>query len=538
VAQSNSRPGSPANPLWWQRGIVYQIYPLSFHDSNGDGKGDLDGIRQRLDYLAWLGVDAVWISPIYPSPMKDFGYDISDYCDIAPTFGTLEDFDRLIAEVHARGMKLVLDFVPNHTSDQHPWFRESRSSRDNPKRDWYIWHDPAPNGGPPTNWLAQFGGSAWEYDAPTGQYYYHAFLKEQPDLNWRNHDVRDAMYRVLRFWLDRGVDGFRMDVLWHLIKDDRFRDNPPNPGYQPGDSEHRRLLELYTTDRPEVHEVVAEMRELFETYEERLIIGEIYLPVERLVAYYGLERPGVHLPFNFQLIHAPWNACEIDRMIREYDERVPEEEWPNWVLGNHDQHRIATRVGECQARIAAMMLLTLRGTPTLYYGDEIGMCDGVIPPDRVQDPYEKNQPGLGLGRDPQRTPMQWDGSLHAGFSPSEPWLPIPPDFHRRNVKVLAEDPRSTLALYKRLIELRRRHRALAVGQYAQITCAGNVMAYERFDGAERLVVALNFGQAAESLPLGSHSGRILLSTHLDRDGENLTERIDLRPDEGLIALVG
>jgi alpha-glucosidase len=536
VAQSNSRP-TPANPLWWQRGIVYQIYPLSFHDSNGDGKGDLDGIRQRLDYLAWLGVDAVWISPIYPSPMKDFGYDISDYCDIAPTFGTLDDFDRLLAEVHTRGMKLVLDFVPNHTSDQHPWFRESRSSRDNPKRDWYIWRDPGPGGGAPTNWLAQFGGSAWELDPTTGQYYYHAFLKEQPDLNWRNREVRVAMYGVLRFWLDRGVDGFRMDVLWHLIKDDQFRDNPPNPGFEPGDSEHRRLLELYTTDRPEVHEVVAEMRELFESYDERLIIGEIYLPVERLVAYYGLERPGVHLPFNFQLIHAPWVACEIDRMIREYDERVPEEEWPNWVLGNHDQHRIATRVGEAQARIAAMMLLTLRGTPTLYYGDEIGMLDNVIPPERVQDPYEKNQPGLGLGRDPQRTPMQWDGSLHAGFSKTEPWLPIPGDFHRRNVKVLAEDDRSTLALYKRLIDLRRRHRALAVGQYRQITCEGNVMAYERSDGAERLVVALNFGHGSESLPLGTHTGEILLSTHLDRAGEKLTGRCDLRPDEGVIALV-
>jgi alpha-glucosidase len=536
VAQ-RTRPQSPANPLWWQRGIVYQIYPLSFQDSNGDGKGDLDGIRQRLDYLHWLGVDAVWISPIYPSPMKDFGYDISDYCNVAPTFGTLDDFDRLLGEVHARGMKLILDFVPNHTSDQHPWFLESRASRDNPKRDWYIWRDPAPGGGPPSNWLAQFGGSAWQLDARTGQYYYHAFLREQPDLNWRNREVREAMYGVLRFWLDRGVDGFRMDVLWHLIKDDQFRDNPPNPGYEPGDSEHRKLLELYTTDRPEVHEVISEMRELFEQYEERLIIGEIYLPVERLVAYYGLERPGVHLPFNFQLIHAPWNACEIDRMIREYDERVPEEEWPNWVLGNHDQHRIATRVGEAQARIAAMMLLTLRGTPTLYYGDELGMVDNVIPPERVQDPYEKNQPGLGLGRDPQRTPMQWDGSRHAGFSVTEPWLPIPADFHRRNAKVLAEEPRSILALYKGLIELRRRHRALSVGHYAQIVCEGNVMAFERHDAAERLIVALNFGQEAESVALPASGAQVLMSTYMDRVGETLTGSCALRPDEGVIALV-
>ncbi|MDB5867350.1 MAG: alpha amylase catalytic region [Betaproteobacteria bacterium] len=534
MAQSPPGVSHPANVLWWQRGIVYQIYPLSFQDSNGDGKGDLDGIRQRLDYLVWLGVDAVWISPIYPSPMKDFGYDISDYCSIAQTFGTLDDFDRLLAEVHTRGLKLILDFVPNHTSDQHPWFLESRSSRDNPKRDWYLWRDPAPGGGPPSNWLSQFGGGAWEYDKPTGQYYYHAFLKEQPDLNWRNMLVREAMYDTLRFWLDRGVDGFRMDVLWHLIKDDQCRDNPPNPGFGPGDSEHRRLLELYTTDRPEVHEVVAEMRELFERYSERLIIGEIYLPVERLVAYYGLERPGVHLPFNFQLIHAPWNACEIDRMVREYDERVPEEEWPNWVLGNHDQHRIATRIGEQQARIAAMMLLALRGTPTLYYGDEIGMRDVAIAPERIQDPYEKKQPGLGLGRDPQRTPMQWDNSIHAGFSTSEPWLPLAEDFHRRNVKAQAQDAHSILTLYKRLIELRRRHKALSIGQYAQIMCEGQVLAFERFDATERLLVALNLGHEKVALPLALSAGTILLSTHLDRAGETLSGHCELRPDEGLI----
>jgi alpha-glucosidase len=536
VPHSPTPAPAAADVLWWQRGIVYQIYPLSFHDSNGDGKGDLDGIRQRLDYLAWLGVDAVWISPVYPSPMKDFGYDISDYCSIAQTFGTLEDFDRLLKEVHTRGMKLILDFVPNHTSDQHPWFLESRSSRSDPKRDWYLWRDASPNGGPPSNWLSQFGGSAWEYDAVTGQYYYHAFLKEQPDLNWRNRQVREAMYDTLRFWLERGVDGFRMDVLWHLIKDDQFRDNPSNPGFEPGDSEHRRLLELYTTDRPEVHEVVADMRELFESYEERLIIGEIYLPVERLVAYYGLERPGVHLPFNFQLIHAPWNACEIDRMIREYDERVPEEEWPNWVLGNHDQHRIATRVGEAQARVAAMMLLTLRGTPTLYYGDEIGMHDVAIPPERIQDPYEKNQPGLGLGRDPQRTPMQWDGGLHAGFSTSEPWLPLADDFYRRNVKALAEDAHSILTLYKRVIELRRRHRALSIGHYAQIMCQGQVLAFERFDATERLLVALNLSHEKVALPLAG--GTLLLSTHLDRAGERVDARCELRADEGVILELG
>jgi alpha-glucosidase len=521
------------NYLWWQHGIVYQIYPLSFADSDGDGRGDLNGIRQRLDYLVWLGVNAIWISPIYPSPMADFGYDVSDYCEVAPQFGTLTDFDRLIEETHRRGLKLILDFVPNHTSDQHAWFRQSRSSRDNPKRNWYIWRDPAPGGGPPNNWLSQFGGPAWELDPHTGQYYYHAFLDKQPDLNWRNPEVRRAMYDVVRFWLDRGVDGFRIDVLWHLIKDDQFRDNPVNPGYQYGDSEHRKLLELYTTDRPEIHEIVAEMRQVFESYDERVMIGEIYLPVERLVAYYGLERPGVHLPFNFQLIHAPWNACEIDRMIVEYDRLVPEDEWPNWVLGNHDQHRIASRIGSAQARVAAMLLLTLRGTPTLYYGDEIGMEDGHIPPERVQDPNEKNQPGLGLGRDPERTPMQWDDSPHAGFTTGEPWLPIAENYHRRNVKALSEEPGSILRLYRELIRLRHKRPALNVGAYAAHPCEGSVMVYERTAPAERLLVALNLGHEPAPVQLPT-PGRVLLSTRLDRSGQSVSGAAELRGDEGLI----
>jgi alpha-glucosidase len=523
-----------APTLWWQRGIVYQIYPLSFHDSNADGKGDLNGIRRRLDYLAWLGVDAIWISPIYPSPMKDFGYDIADYCNIAPVFGTLPDFDELLADVHRRGMKLVLDFVPNHTSDQHRWFLESRSSRANPKRDWYIWRDAAPEGGPPNTWLSVFGGKAWQWDAHTGQYYYHAFLKEQPDLNWRNPEVRKAMYDVLRFWLGRGVDGFRIDVLWHLIKDDQFRNDPPNPGYRPGDAEHRRLLQRYSTDRPEIHELVAEIRSLFNEYEERVMIGEIYLPVERLVAYYGLERPGVHLPFNFQLIHAPWNACEIERMIVEYDRLVPEGEWPNWVLGNHDQHRIASRIGPQQARIAAMLLLTLRGTPTLYYGDEIGMADVAIPPDRIQDPAEKNEPGLGLGRDPERTPMQWTASSYAGFSTVEPWLPLAQDYRTKNVEALAHDPRSILTLYKRLIDLRRGRAALSIGAYRELICAGNVMVYERRHGSECMLVALNFGHDAERVELDKTSGRIVLSTLLDRSDEPVSGKLELRPDEGVV----
>ncbi|HEY0184834.1 MAG TPA: alpha-amylase family glycosyl hydrolase [Rhodopila sp.] len=268
-----------ADMHWWQRGVIYQVYPRSFQDSNADGIGDLNGIRDRLSYLRELGVDAVWMSPIYPSPMADFGYDIVDYCGVDRVFGTLADFDRLLAEVHDRGLRLIMDFVPNHTSSFHPWFLESRSSRQNPKRSWYIWRDPAPDGGPPNNWLANFGGSGWEFDPATQQYYYHAFLKEQPDLNWRNPEVREAMYRVLRFWLDRGVDGFRVDVLWHLIKDEQFRDNPPNPAWQSHQAGIERLTPRYSADRPEVLDVVRDMRAVLDAYTDRVMIGEIYLPV-------------------------------------------------------------------------------------------------------------------------------------------------------------------------------------------------------------------------------------------------------------------
>ena len=522
-----------AQAAWWKRGIVYQIYPLSFQDSDGDGQGDLNGIRQRLDHLAWLGVDALWISPIYPSPMADFGYDVADYCAIAEQFGTLEQFDTLVQEAHARGLRVILDFVPNHTSDQHPWFAESRAARDNPKRDWYIWRDPAADGGPPNNWISNFGGSAWTLDPVTGQYYHHAFLKAQPDLNWRNPRVRAAMMDVLRFWMDRGVDGFRIDVLWHLAKDVQLRDNPPNPGYQPGDAEIRRLLQVHSCDQPEIHDIVGELRAVLDEYPERVMIGEIYLPVERLVAYYGAGR-GVHLPFNFQLIEAAWNAPDIDRMVHEYDALVPPDEWPNWVLGNHDKPRIASRVGEAQARVAAMLLLTLRGTPTMYYGDELGMCDVAIAPEQVQDPWEKNEPGLGLGRDPQRTPMQWDTSPNAGFSTGLPWLPLSPDHDTRNVDCLARDPHSILTLYRRLIALRRRSAALTLGSYARIAASEQLLVYERASGAERLVVALNLSHAAQQLERADLQGSVVVSTHLDREGERVAGALSVRGDEGVI----
>ena len=522
--------------LWWQRGIVYQVYPRSFQDSGGDGVGDLPGITARLDHLRWLGVDAVWISPIYPSPMKDFGYDVADYTGVHPLFGTMDDFDRLVHEAHARGLKVILDFVPNHSSDQHPWFRESRSSRQSPKRDWYIWRDPAPDGGPPNNWLSNFGGPAWTLDEATGQYYYHAFLPEQPDLNWRNPAVVEAMLGVLRFWLERGVDGFRVDVIWHLVKDASLRDEPPNPRWTEAERPYDALLHVHTTDQPEVHGVIGRMRRLFDEYDDRVLIGEIYLPVERLVRYYGEGEPGVHLPFNFQLILAPWDARHIAGLIAEYEAALPPGGWPNWVLGNHDQHRIASRVGPAQARVAAMLLLTLRGTPTLYYGDEIGMRDVPIPPERVQDPFEKNVPGKGLGRDPERTPMQWSAAPGAGFTTGEPWLPIAEDFGQVNVEAQRDDPRSILTLYRRLIALRRGEPALEVGSYEPVEAEGDVLAYVRRGADGAFLVALNLGPRPLVLrrASGSAGGTVALSTHLDREGERVAREIELRGDEGVI----
>ena len=522
--------------LWWKQGIIYQIYPRSFQDSDSDGVGDLNGIRSRLDYLTWLGIYAIWLSPIYPSPMADFGYDISDYCGIDKRFGSLKDFDRLVDEAHERHLKVILDFVPNHTSEDHPWFVDSRRSRNSAKRNWYIWRDPGPDGGPPNNWISNFGGSAWEFDEHTGQYYYHAFLKEQPDLNWRNAAVRDAMHEVLRFWMRRGVDGFRVDVMWHLIKDDRFRDNPPNPGYEDEHPEIQRLLQVNSADHPDVHEVVRELRAVVDEFPERVLIGEIYLPIERLVAYYGQDLSGAHLPFNFQLIETAWHASTIASLIAEYENALPEGGWPNWVLGNHDKRRIAARIGPQQARVAAMLLLTLRGTPTMYYGDEIGMPDVAIPPEAVQDPWEHNEPGLGLGRDPQRTPMQWNRGASAGFSEAKPWLPVSKDYAERNVEAASADERSILWLYRKLIEVRSRSRALSVGEFGLLASSEDTLLYHRSSENERLTVALNFDHEEKRLELPA-TGRpysILLSTALDRTGTIAGTQLTLRADEGVI----
>ncbi|MCI0554532.1 MAG: DUF3459 domain-containing protein [Anaerolineae bacterium] len=557
---------SNPNYHWWQTGVIYQIYPRSYQDSNGDGVGDLPGIIQCLDYLSeTLGMNAIWLSPIYPSPMHDFGYDVADYTDIHPLFGTLADFDRLLDETHQRGMKLMLDLVPNHTSDEHPWFIESRSSRDNPKRDWYIWRDGLPSpiraersasgdeagrgvggeGAPPNNWLSHFGGPAWTYDEGTKQYYLHQFVKQQPDLNYRNPDVVNAILDVMRFWLDRGVDGFRVDVIGLMMKDPEFRDEPPNPdwdGVKPFDS----LDHIYTANLSEVHDLILQMRAVLDSYDDRMMVGETYLPNDKLMLYYGTpDKLECHLPFNFQLILAKWNAAGVHKMVDDYEAALPSDGWPNWVLGNHDQHRLATRVGSDQARVANMLLLTLRGTPTCYYGDELGMENVAIPPEKIQDPPAINQPEIAhlVGRDPERTPMQWDDSPNAGFAAPEVndlWLPIAPNYKEVNVANQLNNPRSFLNYFRKLLAYRKATPALLWGSYSSIDPGSrdaqkNCFVFERQADDQRLLVVLNFSPQDQKLSLpGLGTGRIALSTNLDRAGEVNLADFNLRANEGCI----
>ncbi|MGA8938962.1 MAG: alpha-amylase family glycosyl hydrolase [Acidobacteriaceae bacterium] len=584
--------------LWWQVRVVYQVYPRSFQDTNGDGVGDLKGITARLDYLKGLGVDAVWLSPIYPSPMADFGYDVSDYTGVDPLFGTMEDFDALLARAHARGLRVILDFVPNHTSDQHPWFLESRSSKtngpDNKKRDWYLWHDAALPGDDwkpawervPNNWMSQFGGPAWTWDEGTQQFYLHSFLKEQPDLNWRNPVVRAAMYAAMRFWLDKGVDGFRMDVLWLLVKDKYFQNNPPDAKYDPARPD---FVPVHNADQPETLEIVAEMRAVMDAYGDslagasgvlfpneqaglaggtaglsttpsqrregsgrddnsvgdqkkaehssRVLIGEIYLPLDRLVKYYGVgpQLSGANLPFNFQLILTRWAADAVAEMIRSYEALLPAGAWPNYVLGNHDQSRLATRIGAQQARAAAMLLLTLRGTPTMYYGDELGMVDVAIRPDQVRDPAAKDG---GKGRDPERSPMIWVNAPNAGFAPvgAVPWLPLEAGWETMNAAEQAKDPKSMLTLYRKLLALRRQHDTLHAGGIADVAAEGEVLRYRRVglpDGASSdFEVLLNLGSEVATVACGK--GIVVLTTLLDGEGSEVEGTVMVEAGEGLL----
>ncbi len=524
-----------ADLKWWQTAVFYQIYPRSFQDANGDGIGDLQGIIDRLDYLVELGIDAIWISPIYPSPMVDFGYDVADYCDIHPMFGDLETFDRLLAAAHDLNLKIILDYVPNHTSDQHPWFLESRSSRDNPKRDWYIWKDAKEDGAPPNNWSANFGGSAWEWDEQTQQYYLHSFLPEQPDLNWRNPEVVDAMHNVIRFWLDKGVDGLRVDAIVCLMKDKQYRDNPPA---KPGSHWAKWGLDLeprYSLLQSETVQMVRQMRQVMDEYPERVHIGETGIPeFSDLIPYYGQPLDGYHIPFNFTLLYAPWDAARIRDLIEEYYAVLPEGGWPNFVFGNHDFHRLATRYGIENHRSVAMLLLTLWGIPTIYYGDEIGMADVFIPVEQRIDPWGINKPDTDLGRDPERTPMQWDSAPHAGFTTGEPWLPVADDYKQVNVKAQSADEHSTLNFYKQLLRLRRELVPLQNGSLAFFNdVPQEVVAYVREAQGQRLLVAINFTGETQKIDLSkicSTSKTLLSSEFKTHEGTHII----LQPHESVL----
>lgn len=529
---------NPSLNVWPHKSVVYQIYPRSFKDGNNDGIGDLQGIIQQLDYLNdgtenSLGVDAIWLSPIYKSPMADFGYDVADYCDIDPIFGNLKDFELLVKEAHARSIKVIMDYIPNHTSSSHTWFTESRSSLTNKKRDWYIWRD-GKNGMPPNNWLSLFGGSAWEYDKTTRQYYLHSFVKEQPDLNWRNPDVKETMLNVLRFWMDLGVDGFRADAMEHIFKDERFLDEPINPEYVTGKNDpYLQLLHPYTRNQPELYSLIKDFAAVLGERQNKFMVNEVNININEILEFYNSNN-GTCIPFNFHLMYLPWEVQAYKNFIDELDSSLGSHS-PTYVLGNHDCARVATRLNGQKSRIAAMLQLTLRGMPFIYYGDELGMENGHIPPEKIQDPWEKRVPGLGLGRDPARTPMQWSNTMHAGFSSVEPWLPIA----NNNLHVDSEtrNTKSTLNLYRRLIHVRKQSEALLHGNYRSIDIQDKpVLAFTRSYNDENIIVILNFSDTEQAVSFPSSRGRILCNTYLDKDTiqEVRLNEIKLRAYEGYV----
>jgi alpha-glucosidase len=500
--------------LWWRDGVIYQIYPRSFSDSNSDGLGDLPGIASRLDYLADLGIDAIWLSPVYPTPDKDFGYDISDYTAIDPRFGSLADFDRLVVEAHQRGIRVIMDMVMNHTSDQHAWFKESRSRHDNPKRDWYIWRPPSGsppisfrNGGRrrgvPNNWQASFGGNAWEYDPGTGQYYLHLFTREQPDVNWRNPEVRKAQLEAFRFWMERGVDGFRLDVFNAYFKQSDLLNNPPKFGLRGFD----RQRHIYDMDQPEMMPLLNELRALLDSYPERYSVGETYLATpQKTVSYCGPDKLHAAFSFDFTTFNSelaeafqlyPWNSTWILQKIRAQEEVFNAAGiWPTKVMSNHDLPRAASRYAkgenDTQTKIAMALLLTLRGTPFMYYGEEIGMRDIHLRRDEILDPPGKKYWPIYKGRDGCRSPMQWDDTIYAGFSAAKPWLPVHPNYRLRNVVAQRADPDSLFNFTKKLLALRKKYPALRSGDFIPLGTARGVLAYLRMYEKQSVLIAMNF----------------------------------------------
>jgi alpha-glucosidase len=520
---------------WWQEGVLYQIYPRSYADSTGDGHGDLAGIRGRLDHLEWLGIDGIWLSPTMPSPNRDWGYDVSDYCGVHPDFGTLEDLDALVADARSRGIAVLLDLVPNHTSDEHPWFVEASGSRDAARRDFYVWADPAPGGGPPTNWRSNFGGSAWTLDEGSGQYYLHNFLPSQPDLNWWSDAVRDEFDRILRFWLDRGVAGFRIDVAHSIVKDRLLRDDPVATDADHPHVRARGTRQEFSMNRPEVHDVFRRWRALSDAaHPPGILVGETYvLELDQLIPYYGAGEDELHLAFNFLFVHAELAAAPMRAIVEQMESALPPASWPVWTGSNHDAGRLATRWAggdEDRARVALMLLLTLRGTPFLYAGDELALGDVEVPREAWRDPVGETTGRPEAGRDGCRTPMPWTPGPGAGFTTPEatPWLPIGLEAGRTVAEQRA-DRGSVLHLVRDLIGLRRDESDLHRGTYASLPSPDGAWAYARGDGH---AVALNL--SGEPVAVEGIAGRVLICTHRRRDGERVAGRLELGPWTGAV----
>lgn len=524
---------------WWRHGVIYQIYIRSFADSNGDGIGDLRGVLEHLDHLAWLGVDGIWLSPVTVSPNADWGYDVADYCAVDREYGTLADLDLLVQEAGRVGIRVLLDLVPNHTSDRHPWFVASRASRDAPKRDWYVWADPKPTGEPPNNWVSSFGGPAWTLDPPTGQYYLHNFLPEQPDLNWWNKEVRAAFDDIMAFWWDRGIAGFRIDCCHMIVKDDRLRDNPPATEDDPWLAQVFGQRDVYASNRPEVHGVLRSWRQRADAASPpRVLLGETTVHrVDTLATYYGDGHDELHLAFNFPFIEAPFEAAALRAVVEETEGLLPSGAWPVWTGSNHDMSRLATRwaAGRPERVASALvMLLTLRGTPVLYQGDEIGLQDVAIEREDVLDPVGERFWPVYPGRDPQRTPMPWDATRGGGFSAPgvRPWLPVG-DPARCNVASQRDDPGSPLVMVRDLLALRRTHPDLHSGDYRSLPSPEGVWAWRR---GQDVAVVLNLSDTKAEM--AGVAGRIALCTDRRRDGEAVRQKLALAPWHAVVIRLG
>jgi alpha-glucosidase len=526
-------------PPWWHDGVIYQIYPRSFADSDGDGVGDLRGLLERLDHLEWLGVDAIWLNPTMPSPNDDWGYDVADYCGVHPDLGTMEDLELVIDEARRRGIRVLLDLVPNHTSDRHAWFQDALTGRDASHRDDYVWADPKPDGSPPNNWRSAFGGPAWTLDEPSGQYYLHNFLPTQPDLNWWDDAVRDAFDDILRFWFQRGIAGFRIDVTHGIVKDRELRDDPAATPDDHPVVRRRGNRQVFSMNRPEVHDVLRRWRALADAEEPaRILVGETYvLDLDQLMPFYGQGEDELNLAFNFLFVHAELDAEELRTVVEGVESKLPAGAWPVWTGSNHDAGRLATRwaAGDpARSRVALLMLLTLRGTPVLYYGDEIGLPDVPLDPADALDPVPMRTGDAERNRDPCRTPMPWNAGEGAGFTEpgTKPWLPIG-DAAACNVEDQREDPDSILHLVRDLIALRRDRAELRSGAYASLPAPEGVWAWRRGDG---LAIALNLSGAETTVE--GLEGTILLATTSARDGEVVGGALVLGPWQGLIVELG